>query len=407
MIYWLTELRYDLGADSFIAKLLNLFHYHTFRAGAACLTGFLLSLIFGGTVIRKLISLKVGQPIRTAEEVNKLFELHGKKAGTPTMGGVLIIGTFIVSVLLWCDWKNIPVWICLGTTLLLGALGFWDDYEKVARKNSKGVRARTKLAWQFAVAIVASTIFAYAMPNGALITTGKIIHTETKLEGSPQRTTETTTIHETRRPVSYRSLIIPSFKDPLIVDMGIFTIVLFSLIIVGASNAVNLTDGLDGLATGCTVSTGLTYATFCYIASNVNYARFLLIPYFPDADELTIVAMALVGACFGFLWFNCMPARMFMGDTGSLAIGGCIATLSIGCKQEITLLLVGGVFVMEALSVIIQVASFKSTGKRIFRMSPIHHHFELGGWKESQVVVRFWMLSLIFAMIGLATLKIR
>ncbi len=407
MIYWLTELRYDLGPDSFIAKLLNLFHYHTFRAGGACLTGFLLSLIFGGRVIRKLISLKVGQPIRSAEEVNKLFELHGKKAGTPTMGGVLIIGTFIVSVLLWCDWNNLPVWICLGTTLLLGALGFWDDYEKVARKNSKGIRARTKLAWQFVVAGVAATLFAYAMPNGALITTGRIIHTESSEEGSPQSTAETTTVQETRRPLSYRSLIIPSFKDPLIQDMGLFTIVLFSLIIVGASNAVNLTDGLDGLATGCTVSTGLTYAIFSYLASNVNFARFLLIPYFPDADELTIVAMALVGACFGFLWFNCMPARMFMGDTGSLAIGGCIATLAIGCKQEITLLLVGGVFVMEALSVILQVISFKSTGKRIFRMSPIHHHFELGGWKESQVVVRFWMLSLIFAMIGLATLKIR
>ncbi|MCE9518924.1 MAG: phospho-N-acetylmuramoyl-pentapeptide-transferase [Verrucomicrobia bacterium] len=407
MIYWLIELKYTLGADSFIAKLLNLLQYHTFRAGAACLTAFLLSLIICGTVIRKLISLKVGQPIRTAEEVNKLFELHGKKAGTPTMGGVLIIGTFVISVLLWSDWNNVPVWICLGTTLLLGALGFWDDYEKVARKNSKGVRARTKLAWQFGVATVASTLFAYAMPNGSLITTGKVIHTETKLEGSSQRTAETTTVQETRRPVSYRSLIIPSFKDPFIDDMGLFTIVLFSLIIVGASNAVNLTDGLDGLATGCTVSTGLTYATFCYVASNLNYARFLLIPFFPDADELTIVAMALVGACLGFLWFNCMPARMFMGDTGSLAIGGCIATLAIGCKQEITLVLVGGVFVMEALSVILQVISFKSTGKRIFRMSPIHHHFELGGWKESQVVVRFWMLSLIFAMIGLATLKIR
>lgn len=407
MIYWLTELRHELGPDSFIAKLLNLFQYHTFRAGAACLTGFMLSLIFGGTVIRKLISLKVGQPIRTAEEVNKLFELHGKKAGTPTMGGVLIIGTFVIAVLLWCDWNNLPVWICLGTTLLLGALGFWDDYEKVARKNSKGVRARTKLAWQFGIASVAATLFAYAMPNGSLITTKRIVHTESKIAGNPQGTADTTTVQDTRRPISYRSLIIPSFKDPLIMDMGLYTIAMFSLIIVGASNAVNLTDGLDGLATGCTISTGLTYAIFCYLASNLNYARFLLIPYFPDADELTIVAMALVGACLGFLWFNCMPARMFMGDTGSLAIGGCIATLAIGCKHEIALLLVGGVFVMEALSVIAQVISFKSTGKRIFRMSPIHHHFELGGWKESQVVVRFWMLSLIFAMIGLATLKIR
>lgn len=407
MIYWLTEQRHAFGADGVVAKLLNLFHYHTFRAGAACLTAFLLSLIFGGRVIRKLISLKIGQPVRTAEEVNRLFELHGKKAGTPTMGGVLIIGAFTVTVLLWCDWSNGPVWICLGTTLLLGALGFWDDYLKIARKNSKGVRARTKLAWQFTVALAAATLFAYAVPKGAMVAISRIVHTESADPANPLNTVETTTVHETRRPLSYRSLIIPSFKDPLIEDMGLFSIVLFSLIIVGASNAVNLTDGLDGLATGCTISTGLAYATFSYLASNVNYARFLLIPYFPDADELTIVAMALVGACFGFLWFNCMPARMFMGDTGSLAIGGCIATLAIGCKQELTLILVGGVFVMEALSVILQVASFKGTGKRVFRMSPIHHHFELGGWKESQVVVRFWMLSLIFAMVGLATLKIR
>jgi phospho-N-acetylmuramoyl-pentapeptide-transferase len=407
MIYWLTEQRHALHPDGFITKLLNLFHYHTFRAGAACITAFLLSLIFGGRVIRKLISLKVGQPVRSKEEVNKLFELHGKKAGTPTMGGVLLIGSFAIAVLLWCDWNNGPMWICLGTTLLLGALGFWDDYEKVARKNSKGVRARTKLIWQFTVAVVAGWIFAYALPKGAMIAIGKTIHTESSEEANPLNTIETTTKQEFRRPLSYRSLVIPSFKDPLVDDMGVFSIALFALIIVGASNAVNLTDGLDGLATGCTVSTGLAYATFSYFASNVAYASYLRIPYLPDADELTIVAMALVGACFGFLWFNCMPASMFMGDTGSLAIGGCIATLAIGCKQELTLVIVGGVFVMEALSVILQVISFKSTGKRIFRMSPIHHHFELGGWKESQVVVRFWMLSLIFAMIGLATLKIR
>lgn len=407
MIYWLTEQRHALGADGFLTKLLNLFHYHTFRAGAACLTAFLLSVIFGEKIIRKLISLKVGQPIRTAEEVRHLYELHGKKAGTPTMGGVMLLGAFVIAVLLWSDWNNRLVWICLGTTVLLGALGFWDDYEKVARKNSKGVRARVKLAWQFGVALVASALFAYAVPRGAMIATVKTLHTESAVENNPAGAIETTVVHETRRPVTYRSLFVPSFKDPLVEDMGWFSIVMFSLIIVGASNAVNLTDGLDGLATGCSISTGLAYATFSYLASNVNYARFLLIPYFPDADELTIVALAMVGACFGFLWFNCMPARVFMGDTGSLALGGCIATLAIGCKQELTLVIVGGVFVMEALSVIAQVVSFKTTGRRIFRMSPIHHHFELGGWKESQVVVRFWMMSLGFALLGLATLKIR
>jgi phospho-N-acetylmuramoyl-pentapeptide-transferase len=226
----------------------------------------------------------------------------------------------------------------------------------------------------------------------------------------PDNATEMTDailIPEPGKPVSYRSLFLPFMKDPFIADMGLFAVALFALIIIGASNAVNLTDGLDGLATGCSISTGIAYAAFCYLTSNVTFARFLFIPYFHQADELTIAAMAMVGACFGFLWFNCQPARMFMGDTGSLALGGAIATLAIGCKQEMLLLIVGGVFVMEAGSVILQVLSFKTRGVRIFRMSPIHHHFELGGWPESQVVVRFWMMSLIFALIGLSSLKLR
>ncbi|WP_081887802.1 phospho-N-acetylmuramoyl-pentapeptide-transferase [Verrucomicrobium sp. BvORR034] len=379
MIHWLAEFRNSVG-DTLLSSLLNLLHYHTFRAGGACLTAFALSLMFGERVIRKLISLKVGQPIRSKEEVQKLFDLHGKKAGTPTMGGVMMLATFTLSVLLWTDWANPIVWMVLGTTLALGLLGFWDDYEKVARKNSKGVSAKTKLVWQFAVAIAVSWIFAYGLPGG---------------------------VTYDNQVVTYRSLYIPFFKEPLILDMGFFAVIFFSLMIVGFSNAVNLTDGLDGLATGCSISTGLAYAGFCYLASNVNFAKFLLIPYFHLADELTIVAMALVGACFGFLWFNCQPARMFMGDTGSLALGGAIPTLAIGCKQELILLIVGGVFVMEAGSVMLQVASFKLRKVRIFRMAPIHHHFELGGWQESQVVVRFWMLSLIMALVGLATLKLR
>ncbi|MEZ0386629.1 MAG: phospho-N-acetylmuramoyl-pentapeptide-transferase [Verrucomicrobium sp.] len=379
MIHWLSEFRNSVG-DSLFSNLLNLLHYHTFRAGGACLTAFLLSIMFGERVIRKLISLKVGQPIRSKEEVQKLFDLHGKKAGTPTMGGIMMLATFTIAVLLWTDWGNPIVWMVLVTTLMLGALGFWDDYEKVARKNSKGVSAKTKLLWQFAVALAVSWVFAYGLPNGVTFD---------------------------NQAVSYRSLYIPFFKEPLILDMGFFSVIFFSLMIVGFSNAVNLTDGLDGLATGCSISTGLAYAGFCYLASNVNFAKFLLIPYFHLADELTIVAMALVGACFGFLWFNCQPARMFMGDTGSLALGGAIPTLAIGCKQELILLIVGGVFVMEAGSVMLQVASFKLRKVRIFRMAPIHHHFELGGWQESQVVVRFWMLSLIMALVGLATLKLR
>ena len=406
MIYWLTEQRHALDADGLLHKILNVMHYHTFRAGAACLTSFILSLAFGEKVIRKLISLKVGQPIRSKEEVQKLFDLHGKKAGTPTMGGIMILGTFVLSVLIWVNWHNIPAWICLFTTLALGALGFWDDYEKVAKKNSKGVRARAKLAWQFSVAIIAGLLFAYVAPMGAWVK-GREQHSAPVMDAAQHMSTENVIVTEQRKPITYRTLFVPSFKDPWIDDMGCFAVILFAIIIVGASNAVNLTDGLDGLATGCSISTGLAYAAFAYLASNKEYAKFLFIPYFTEADDLTIVAMAMVGSCFGFLWYNCQPARMFMGDTGSLALGGCIATLAIGCKQEIVLLLVGGVFVMEAMSVIIQVASFKTRGVRVFRMSPIHHHFELGGWPESQVVVRFWMMSLLFAMVGLATLKIR
>jgi phospho-N-acetylmuramoyl-pentapeptide-transferase len=406
MIYWLTELRELLDQESLVAKLLNVFHYHSFRAGGAFLTAFALSLMFGERVIRKLISLKVGQPIRSKEEVQKLFDLHGKKAGTPTMGGVLMLGTFVVSVILWTDWHNRLVWIVLGSTLLLGLLGFWDDYEKVAKKNSKGVSARTKLLWQAGVAVIAAYLFAYWTTDGALLT-GRITFAAVSGPDNATEMTDAILIPEPGKPVSYRSLFLPFMKDPFIADMGLFAVALFALIIIGASNAVNLTDGLDGLATGCSISTGIAYAAFCYLTSNVTFARFLFIPYFHQADELTIAAMAMVGACFGFLWFNCQPARMFMGDTGSLALGGAIATLAIGCKQEMLLLIVGGVFVMEAGSVILQVLSFKTRGVRIFRMSPIHHHFELGGWPESQVVVRFWMMSLIFALIGLSSLKLR
>ena len=383
MIYWLYEHRdwfaWDWmgGTESFLYKLLNLFKYHTFRAGGAAITAFALSLIFGERVIRKLISLKIGQPVRTAEEVNKLFELHGKKAGTPTMGGVLIIGALLISVLVWARWDNVMVWTCLLATVGLGALGFLDDYEKVAKKNSKGVNARFKLAWQGAVGLIVGLLFAYGVGGGA--------------EGVS----------------NMRELHVPFFKAPLIADMGIFAVVLYVLIIQGTSNAVNLTDGLDGLATGCSLTTALAYTAFSYVAGASFYADYLHVPHHPQAAELAIVAMGLAGSCLGFLWWNAHPARMFMGDTGSLALGGCIASLAIGCRQEIVLIVVGGVFVMEALSVIIQVISFKKRGKRVFRMAPIHHHFELGGWVENQVITRFWILSLILALLGLATLKLR
>ena len=381
MFYWLYELRNWLEAadwisdDAFLYKLLNIFRYHTFRAGGAFLTAFVLSLLFGERLIRKLISMKIGQPIRTAEEVHKLYELHGKKAGTPTMGGILILGSIVLSTLLWAKWDNVMVWTILFTTIGLGALGFRDDYLKISKKNSKGVSARTKLVWQTGVAVIAAFLMAYAVPPD---------------EG-----------------ITLRALYVPFVKDAVISDMNIFAVGLFALIIVGASNAVNLTDGLDGLATGCSLTTALAYTGFGYICGNAKYSDYLGVAHHTLANEIPIVAMALAGACVGFLWFNAHPARMFMGDTGSLALGGCIATIAIGCKQEIILALVGGVFVMEALSVMIQVFSFKTRGKRVFRMAPIHHHFELGGWHENQVIVRFWAMSLFFALLGLATLKLR
>jgi phospho-N-acetylmuramoyl-pentapeptide-transferase len=377
MIYWLYENR-DLfsSQDGIIYKLLNVFRYHTFRAGGAAVTAFIISVMFGEQLIRKLISLKIGQPIRTAEEVNKLYELHGKKAGTPTMGGLLIVGSLIASCLLWCKWDNPMVWNILFTVVGLGGLGFYDDYLKVSKKNSRGVSARLKLVWQGGVALVAAYVFAYCIP----------------LDESGHH---------------LRALYIPFLKDALITDMHVFSIAFFTIIIVGASNAVNLTDGLDGLATGCSLTTALAYAAFGYVCGNAKYSDYLGVPHHSLAAELPIVAMGLAGACLGFLWWNAHPAKMFMGDTGSLALGGCIATLAIACKQEIILVVVGGVFVMEALSVMIQVISFKTRGKRVFRMSPIHHHFELGGWPENQVITRFWIASLIFAMVGLATLKLR
>lgn len=401
MIYWLYEHRdwfkWDWmgGEHSFLYKFLNLFKYHTFRAGGAAFTAFVLSLIYGERVIRKLISLKIGQPVRTVEEVNKLFELHGKKAGTPTMGGVLIIGTLIASVLLWTRWDNQMVWTTLFATVALGALGFMDDYEKVARKNSKGVSARFKLVWQGAVGLVVGLVFAYGMTHTLESTSAGLVLKHVADDVS-----------------NMRELHVPFLKTPLVADMGIFAVVFYIVIMQGTSNAVNVTDGLDGLASGCSVTTALSFAGFAYVCGSGKYADYLHVPYHPLASELAIVAMALAGACVGFLWFNAHPARMFMGDTGSLALGGCIASLAIGCRQELGLVIVGGVFVMEALSVIIQVLYFKKTKQRFFKMAPMHHHFELGGWNgirwvENQVITRFWIMSLFFALIGLATLKLR
>ena len=369
MILWLHDWLNDaFGLD------VRLLRYITPRAGVACIFAFALSLFIGPRVIRRLIAMKIGQPVRSAEEVHKLAELHGAKAGTPTMGGVMIVFTVLISVCMFADLANPLVWAVLFVFLGMGVVGIMDDYWKVARGDSSGISAYTKIIAQVAVALSAG-LFLYLYPSTSAY---------------------------------IRELHLPFHKGPVVEDMGWLCLPFFVLVIVGCSNAVNLTDGLDGLAIGCSVTVALAYAAFCYLVGNQQLGeKYLLIPHSPYAGELSIVCLALVGAGLGFLWFNCHPAKLFMGDTGSLALGGAFATLAICSKHEAVLIIVGGVFVMEAASVILQVASFKLRGKRIFRMSPIHHHFELKGWHESQVIVRFWMLSLLCALFGLATLKLR
>jgi len=360
-------------------SFLNILGYVIFRSIAAFLIAFLLVLGVGPRIIRKLISLKVGQPIRTAEEVHKLHELHGAKAGTPTMGGVMILGAVLVAVILASDFLNPFVAVTMCVMLALGLLGFADDYAKVVMKTSDGVSGKTKLFWQFFVGAAAASFIFFKQETGTFLFV--------------------------EQEISVGDLLLPVMKKPLI-SLGLLAIPFFIFVIMGSSNAVNLTDGLDGLAIGCTITVSLTFAAIAYVSGHAPMSDYLHMPHNAGLAELSIVMTALAGAGFGFLWFNCHPASVFMGDTGSLAIGGCIGMTAICVRQELLLVLIGGIFVMEALSVMIQVFSFKTTGKRVFRMSPIHHHFELGGWKEGQVIVRFWILSIIFALLGLAILKI-
>ena len=366
MMYYLHRLSDQFGG-------FNVFSYVTFRAVAAAVTAFAFSLLTGNYVIRKLVALKAGQPIRSAEEVHRLAELHGPKHGTPTMGGVIVIGAVLFASLLWARPDNRFVWLVLFSMVYLGVLGFLDDYLKVTKKKTDGISGRVKLVCQLALACIVSGVFL----------------TSPLLE------------------VQARSLYIPFIKAPVITNMSWFTIAFFAVVIMGSSNAVNLTDGLDGLAIGCTITVAFAYALLTYAAGNFRIAEYLQVPFYPFTGELTVLCSALIGAGLGFLWFNCHPAKVFMGDTGSLAIGGMIGVVAICCKQELLLAVVGGVFVIEAVSVILQVLSFQLTGRRIFAMSPLHHHFELIGWKENTVIVRFWIVSAIFALLGLATLKLR
>ena len=376
-------------------SFLNLFQYITFRAACAGMLAFLLSVFFGPGVIRHLISLKVGQPIRSAAEVHKLAELHGGKIGTPTMGGVLIIGSVLISTLVFARPLNPFIAVCACTMAACGLLGFCDDYKKVKEKKSDGISSRKKLGWQLVIALVAASFLVFKKEISGFGAT-------------PQQISDGLAGYRLgQNPIGIGAICFPLFKVA-IVDLPWWLIIpFFALVIVGCSNAVNLTDGLDGLATGTTISVALSYAFLAYLAGHFFMATdYLVIPHNRYIGELAILLMALVGACFGFLWFNCHPAKVFMGDTGSLAIGGALGTAAICTKQELLLVIIGGVFVMEAMSVILQVGSFKLRKKRIFKMSPIHHHFELLGWHENQVIIRFWIISIMLALFGLALLKI-
>lgn len=360
MLYYLTQ---QLAG---VYSGFNVFQYLTLRAILGVLTALTISFVIGPVMIRKLSLNQIGQTIRSDGP-----QSHLSKAGTPTMGGALILVAIAVSTLLWADLSNRYIWVVLVTTLMFGIIGFVDDYIKLIRKDPKGLRAKYKYFWQ-SVAGLAVAVF--------LFTTAT----------SPTETT----------------LIVPFFKS-VVLDLGWLFIPFAYLVIVGSSNAVNLTDGLDGLAIMPTVLVGSALGLFAYIAGNSKLAVYLLVPYVPGVGEVSIFCGALLGAGLGFLWFNAYPAQVFMGDVGALALGAALGVLAIVVRQELVLVIMGGVFVMETVSVVLQVVSYKLTGKRIFRMAPLHHHFELKGWPEPRVIVRFWIVTVILVLIGLASLKIR
>lgn len=344
----------------------NVFNYLTMRAILAALTALLLSFMLGPRMIEKLSQNQVGQPVRNDGPLT-----HLPKAGTPTMGGALILTAISVSTVLWADLENRFIWFVLFVTLSFGVIGYVDDYKKLILKDPAGISVGQKLFWQSAAAIVAAV---------ALYVTGA---------------DEAST-----------SLLIPYFKN-LAIPLGMFQVVVTYFFIVGFSNAVNLTDGLDGLAIMPTVLVGGALGVFAYVTGNVNFSEYLDIPYIAGAGEILVFCAALAGAGLGFLWFNTYPAQVFMGDIGALSLGAALGAVAVVVRQEIVLAIMGGVFVVETLSVIIQVASYKLTGRRVFRMAPLHHHFELKGWAEPKVIVRFWIITVILVLIGLASLKIR
>lgn len=352
---------------------LRLFRYISFRAMGGAATAMLVGMVLAPWIIALLRRIKARQVFRHAEEVGALADLHQRKVGTPTMGGLIVYVSVTLSTLLWAEW-NIYVLTALMVFSGLTVLGFLDDYHKIAGASSRGLSGRGKLLGQ-AILTALALLLLLGHPESAGF---------------------------------MKQLWLPFLKEPLVAELPLVGLFLFLfLVLAGSSNAINLTDGVDGLAIGCTVTVGMAYGLMAYAAGNAIYADYLLVPFMPGTGELTVVCAILCAACLAFLWHNAHPAEVFMGDTGSLALGGLIGIIAFMILQPVTLVLIGGIFVLEAASVILQVGSFKLTGRRIFRMAPLHHHFELKGWAETQVVIRFWILSLVFAVIGLATLKLR
>ena len=350
-----------------IFSFLNVFKYITFRTGLAVFTSLIIVLIIGNPFIRYFAIKEITNPIRDDGPADHII----KKIGTPTMGGLIILTGLLVSVLMWGDLTNIYVIFALYIAISFGVLGAYDDYRKIKFKDSSGISSKIKILIQIILAVIGIVFLLYFSDNGEL-----------------------------------KNLFFPFFKN-LVLNLGWFFIPFSVFVIIGSSNAVNLTDGLDGLATVPVILVAVCFAFISYVTGNIVFSEYLQIPYIEGTGEISIFCGAIIGACLGFLWFNAPPAKIFMGDTGSLSLGGSLGAVGIITKHEIVLAITGGLFVLEALSVMVQVISFKLTGKRIFKMAPIHHHFEKKGWPESTVVIRFWIISIILAMIGLATLKLR
>ncbi|MFI0546048.1 MAG: phospho-N-acetylmuramoyl-pentapeptide-transferase [Brachymonas sp.] len=375
--------------------VLRIFQYLTFRAVMAAMTALLIGLAVGPYFIDKLMSLKIGQPVR-----GYAMQSHLKKNGTPTMGGVLILFAIAVATLLWFDWSNRFVWVVMVVTFGFGAVGWMDDWRKVVNKDPEGMRSRDKFFWQSLIGLLAALYLAFAIAETSNARVWELFYTWVRSG------------FDVSLPPK-AGLLLPFFKQ-VSYPLGVFGFVLLSfIVIVGASNAVNFTDGLDGLATMPVVMVGSALGVFAYVTGHAIYAPYLLIPHIPGAGELLVFCGAMAGACLAFLWFNAHPAQIFMGDVGALALGGALGTIAVIVRQEIVLAIMGGIFVAEVLSVMVQVTYFKYTkkrygeGRRFFKMAPLHHHFEKSGWAETQVVIRFWIITMLLCLLGLSTLKLR